>query len=105
MYSLHTKTFLLNSHEKRLITHRISFFSGHLSLVEAARAQNDIVVASVFVNPAQFGEGEDFSTYPRQLEQDQELLADYGVVCTVFMPFDLIAVMKNVISVSPSSGF
>ena len=61
----------------------ISLFviTGHLSLVEAARAKNDIVVASVFVNPAQFGEGEDFSTYPRQLERDQELLADYGVVC------------------------
>jgi len=53
---------------------------GHLSLVRAARAKNDVVVASVFVNPAQFGEGEDFSTYPRQLERDQELLADLGVV-------------------------
>lgn len=52
--------------------------------MEAARATNDVVVASVFVNPAQFGEGEDFSTYPRQLEQDQELLADYGVVCATF---------------------
>jgi len=52
---------------------------GHLSLVRAARAKNDVVVASVFVNPAQFGEGEDFSTYPRQLERDQELLADLGV--------------------------
>lgn len=52
---------------------------GHLSLVEAARANNDIVVASVFVNPAQFGEGEDYSSYPRQLEADQDLLADLGV--------------------------
>lgn len=53
---------------------------GHLSLVEEARNNNDVVVASVFVNPAQFGEGEDFDKYPRQLEQDQDLLADLGVV-------------------------
>jgi pantoate--beta-alanine ligase len=53
---------------------------GHLSLVKAARAQNDVVVASIFVNPTQFGKGEDFEKYPRQLEQDAELLAEYGVV-------------------------
>jgi cytidyltransferase-like protein len=53
---------------------------GHLSLVKAARAQNDVVVASIFVNPTQFGKGEDFEKYPRQLEHDAELLAEYGVV-------------------------
>lgn len=52
---------------------------GHLSLVKEARQHNDIVIASVFVNPTQFGQGEDFEKYPRQLEQDSELLADYGV--------------------------
>jgi pantoate--beta-alanine ligase len=56
---------------------------GHLSLVNEARKSNDIVVASVFVNPTQFGAGEDFDKYPRQLDRDSELLGDYGVVSWV----------------------
>jgi len=47
---------------------------GHISLVRAARAQCDVVVASVFVNPTQFGANEDFARYPRNLEQDSRLL-------------------------------
>lgn len=53
--------------------------AGHLSLIEAARAQNDFVVVSIFVNPAQFGPKEDFSRYPRPLERDLELCAQAGV--------------------------
>src|SRR5437763_17198148 len=48
--------------------------SGHLSLVRTARSQADIVVVSIFVNPAQFGPTEDFSKYPRTFEKDSALL-------------------------------
>jgi pantoate--beta-alanine ligase len=47
---------------------------GHLSLVRAARARCDLVAASIFVNPTQFGPNEDFSKYPRSFERDCELL-------------------------------
>ncbi len=51
---------------------------GHLSLVELALERAARVVVSVFVNPLQFGAGEDFSRYPRTLEHDRELLARAG---------------------------
>jgi pantoate--beta-alanine ligase len=52
---------------------------GHLSLIHEARAMCDVVVASVFVNPAQFGPAEDFDSYPRDLTGDAALLAEYNV--------------------------
>ena len=48
--------------------------AGHISLVRAARAQCDAVVATIFVNPTQFGPNEDFSKYPRTFEDDCQLL-------------------------------
>jgi len=52
---------------------------GHLSLVRAARASSDVVAASIFVNPTQFGPNEDLAKYPRSFEHDCELLDREGV--------------------------
>ncbi len=60
---------------------------GHLDLVRIARGQGKCVVVSIFVNPLQFGANEDFSRYPRTIEQDCELLEKNGVD-VVFTPDD-----------------
>jgi pantoate--beta-alanine ligase len=52
---------------------------GHLSLVGAARAASDVVAASIFVNPTQFGPNEDLAKYPRTFERDKEWLEREGV--------------------------
>jgi pantoate--beta-alanine ligase len=52
---------------------------GHLSLVRAARSSADIVAASIFVNPTQFGPNEDLAKYPRSFERDRDLLQSEGV--------------------------
>ena len=53
--------------------------AGHISLMKAARADNDIVIASVFVNPTQFNNPEDLRTYPRTDEADCQKLEPAGV--------------------------
>ncbi len=53
--------------------------AGHLSLVERARRENDIVVVSVFVNPTQFNNPDDLRTYPRTVDADCRLLSEAGV--------------------------
>lgn len=58
---------------------------GHLVLVRRARELADFVVVSIFVNPTQFGPGEDFDRYPRALERDRELLRAEGVE-VIFAP-------------------
>ncbi len=58
---------------------------GHIALIEAATQQTDFVVVSIFVNPTQFGAGEDFEKYPRPFEQDLEICRTKGVD-VVFAP-------------------
>ncbi len=52
---------------------------GHLSLIKQARRETDVVIASIFVNPLQFGPKEDFKSYPRNFKKDRDLLKSYGV--------------------------
>ena len=59
--------------------------AGHRSLIERARAENDFVVVSIFVNPLQFNPGEDFDDYPRDLARDLQVCAEAGADI-VFVP-------------------
>jgi pantoate--beta-alanine ligase len=60
--------------------------AGHLSLARLAAKQADRVVMSIFVNPTQFGAGEDFAAYPRTLEDDLAQIESAGVVDALFLP-------------------
>lgn len=60
--------------------------AGHLSLVELARRHADRVVATIFVNPTQFGVGEDYESYPRTLDEDRALIDHAGTVDALFVP-------------------
>ena len=72
-------------HRVALVPTMGALHRGHLSLVERARQLADRVVMSIFVNPLQFGPGEDFAKYPRDLTRDRQLAGDSGVDC-LFIP-------------------
>lgn len=59
---------------------------GHLELVEKAGRRADLVAVSIFVNPTQFGPGEDFNAYPRDLSTDIERLQSQGIADVIFAP-------------------
>jgi len=63
---------------------------GHLSLLRAARAECDLVVMSLFVNPAQFGPGEDLDRYPRDEERDLRLAGEAGVDVVYAPPVEAV---------------
>ena len=70
---------LPNESEIGLVPTMGAFHQGHVALFHAARAENTVVVASLFVNPAQFGEGEDLERYPRDEERDTRLAEEAGI--------------------------
>ncbi|RLA98134.1 MAG: pantoate--beta-alanine ligase [Deltaproteobacteria bacterium] len=55
------------------------FHEGHLSLMREGRKRGDVLVVSIFVNPTQFGPGEDFDRYPRDMERDLRMAEEVGV--------------------------
>jgi pantoate--beta-alanine ligase len=65
-----------------------SLHEGHLALLRAARAENDVVVMSLFVNPAQFGDTSDLARYPRDEERDIDLARECGVDLVFAPPTD-----------------
>lgn len=76
--------------------------AGHLSLIKEARKHAELIVVSIFVNPLQFGAGEDFEKYPRTIEEDAAKLEDIGV-SVLFMP-TVNDLYKGNMNVSESAG-
>ena len=71
--------FRASSHSLGLVPTMGALHAGHLSLIAAARAECDIVAASIFVNPTQFAPGEDYESYPRTFDEDCRKLESAGV--------------------------
>jgi pantoate--beta-alanine ligase len=78
--------------------------AGHLSLITSARESNDVVVASIFVNPTQFNNAEDLNNYPRTPEADIELLRKAGTDIVFIPPTDEIYNDSNRNEIIPEPG-
>ena len=72
------KDHILNKNTIGFIPTMGALHKGHLSLIQKAKHENDIVVVSIFVNPKQFNKQEDLDRYPHTLEQDKALIQDYA---------------------------
>jgi pantoate--beta-alanine ligase len=81
----YTRDVRANGRSLALVPTMGALHEGHLSLVRRAKQQCDTVLVSIFVNPAQFGPGEDFDRYPRNLEKDTQLLSSLNVD-SIFAP-------------------
>ncbi len=83
-----------------------AFHKGHISLIEKADKENDIVVVSVFVNPAQFGPKEDYARYPREIKQDRQKAKNAG--CDILFYPDAVSMYpqgyKTYVEVDELSG-
>lgn len=85
--------FRADGHRIALVPTMGALHAGHLALVEAARRPGTRVVASIFVNPRQFGAGEDLSRYPRREAADARLLTEAG--CDLLWAPDLAAMYPD----------
>jgi len=73
---------------------------GHLSLIERAKKESDVIVVSIFVNPLQFGPNEDFDRYPRDLERDQNLALKAGADVLFFPDTKEMYPQESVVTIS-----
>ena len=73
---------------------------GHQSLVARSASENDLTVVSIFVNPLQFAEGEDYGTYPRDLERDREMCAEAGAGLIFAPPLEEMYPMTPITAVA-----
>ena len=100
--SLKTKNWRQAGMKVGLVPTMGALHAGHLSLVEAMSAQADKIIVSLFVNPTQFAEGEDFDAYPRTIEDDLQKLLDTKANI-VFIP-DASEIYGDAITTSLQAG-